>query len=77
MHHVRHERAGGKRFVSRRVLDVGCSIGKTAAICEMSCGVGPLRSGLTRSTVLAAVRGTAHATIILKIKLNNPQIGKI
>ncbi|MEF3061067.1 hypothetical protein V4C85_14440 [Ralstonia solanacearum] len=54
-----------------------CLIGTTAAICEMSCGVGPLRLALTRSTATAAVRGTAHATIILKIKLNNPQIDKL
>ncbi|RCW07161.1 hypothetical protein RSP816_19345, partial (plasmid) [Ralstonia solanacearum] len=60
-----------------RIFDVVCLIGTTAAICEMSCGVGPLRLALTRSTATAAVRGTAHATIILKIKLNNPQIDKL
>ncbi|MDD7799442.1 hypothetical protein [Ralstonia solanacearum] len=50
---------------------------KPSPFAKCQCGVGPLRSGLTRSTVLAVVRGTARATIILKIKFNNPQMDKL
>nr|CCA82880.1 hypothetical protein BDB_mp60044 [blood disease bacterium R229] len=50
-------------------------IGKTAVICEASMRCRAVAVGLTRSTALAA-RGTMRATIIIKIKLNNPQINK-
>ncbi|MHA6907840.1 hypothetical protein ACQUJS_05295 [Ralstonia pseudosolanacearum] len=59
---------------SRRNGDAGCSTGKIIAIGEASMPRRHCRDGGFQAL---AARGDAHAMLILKIKINNPQMDKL
>ncbi|MHA6820529.1 hypothetical protein [Ralstonia pseudosolanacearum] len=58
----------------RNLRDMRRSIGTTVAICEASM---LRRRGRDRRFQALAARSNAHAMLILKIKINNPQIDKL